>query len=223
MLTKLIDLSLNNRFLVIALFGLMAVAGLYSALRIPIDAVPDMTNTQVIVLTKAAGLSPLEVEQYVTSPVENAMGGLPRLAEMRSVSRFGISSVTLVFEEGTDIYRARQLVNERIIQVQDRLIAGHGPPELSVLSTALGEILQFEVRSVGSSGRPIRDAMELRTILEWRVAPQLRQVKGVTEVNSIGGNYRTFEVRPDPNPLTAEKVGLDELLRALPSNNANAG
>jgi cobalt-zinc-cadmium resistance protein CzcA len=164
MLTSLINLSLNNRFLVIALFSLMAVGGAVSALYIPIDAVPDMTNTQVLVLTKAPGLSPLEVEQYVTNRVENAMGGLPRVSEMRSVSRFGISSVTLVFEEGTDIYRARQLVNERITVVQGELAPGHGPPEMGVLSTALGEVLQFEVRSVGPGGRPVRDAMELRSL-----------------------------------------------------------
>src|SRR5262245_17612988 len=185
MLTALIYASLNNRFLVIALYVLIAIGGLYSAVSIPIDAVPDMTNTQVIVLTEAAGLSPLEIEQYVTNRIENAMGGLPELTEMRSVSKFGISSVTLVFEENTDIYRARQLVNERLTNVQGELNPGHGPPELGVLATALGEILQFEVRSVGPSGKPVRDAMELRSLLEWQIAPQLRQVKGVTEINSI--------------------------------------
>src|SRR5882724_4891842 len=166
MLSELINISLSNRFLVLTLFGLMAIGGVYSALQIPIDAVPDMTNTQVIVLTEAAGLSPLEIEQYVTNRVEVAMGGLPRLQEMRSVSKFGISSVTLVFEEGTDIYRARQLVNERMTRAAGELLPGHGPPEMGPLTTALGEVLQFEVRSRGTSGRPIRDAMELRTILE---------------------------------------------------------
>src|SRR6188474_1826519 len=137
MLTDLINASLNNRFLVIALFVLLAIAGVYSAAQIPVDAVPDMTNTQVIVLTEAAGLSPLEIEQYVTNRVEAAMGGLPRLEEMRSVSKFGISSVTLVFEENTDLYRARQLVNERITQAAGELLPGHGPPELGPLTTAL--------------------------------------------------------------------------------------
>jgi cobalt-zinc-cadmium resistance protein CzcA len=201
----------------------MAVGGAVSALYIPIDAVPDMTSTQVLVLTKAPGLSPMEVEQYVTNRVENGMGGLPRVIEMRSVSRFGISSVTLVFEEATDIYRARQLVNERIPAIAGELAPGHGPPELGVLSTALGEVLQFEVRSIGPGKQPARDAMELRSILEWQIAPQLRQVKGVTEINSIGGYYKTFEVRPDPNRMTAERVGLEELLNALERNNANAG
>src|SRR5262245_18107460 len=189
MLSELINISLSNRFLVIALFCLMAIGGVLSALNIPIDAVPDMTNAQVIVLTEAAGLSPLEIEQYVTNRVEVAMGGLPQLAQMRSTSRFGISSVTLVFEEGTDIYRARQLVNERITRAEGELLRGHGPPELGPLTTALGEVLQFEVRSRGASGRPVRDAMELRTILEWPIAPQLKHVRGVIEINPIGGFY----------------------------------
>src|SRR3954454_6471235 len=152
MLTELINISLSNRFLVIVLFLLMAIGGVYSALQIPIDAVPDMTNSQVIVLTEAPGLSPLEIEQYVTKRIEVVMGGLPRLAQMRSTSKFGISSLTLVFEEGTDIYRARQLVNERMSRAQSQLLPGHGPPELAPLATALGEVLQFEIRSQGASG-----------------------------------------------------------------------
>ena len=114
-------------------------------------------------------------------------------------------------------------MNERITQVQGKLNPSHGPPEIGVLSTALGEVLQFEVRSIGPSGRPVRDAMELRSLLEWQIAPQLRQVKGVTEINSIGGYYKTFEVRLDPNRLATERVGLDEVQAALRLNNANAG
>jgi heavy metal efflux system protein len=223
MLSELINISLSNRFLVIALFCLLAIGGVVSALHIPIDAVPDMTNTQVIVLTEAAGLSPLEVEQYVTNRVEVAMGGLPRLQEMRSTSRFGISSVTLVFEEGTNILQARQLVNERIDRAAGDLLPGHGSPEMGPLATALGEILQFEVRSRGASGRPVRDAMELRTILDWQIAPQLKQVRGVIEINPIGGFYKTFEVQLDPNRMAALRVGLDEVLTALEKNNANSG
>src|SRR5207244_7506337 len=156
----------------------IGIGGVYSALQIPIDAVPDMTNTQVIVLTEAPGLSPLEIEQYVSNRIEVVMGGLPRLQQMRSTSKFGISSVTLVFEEGTDIYRARQLVNERLSRAQTQLLPGHGSPELGPLTTALGEIFQFEVRSRGANEKPVRDAMDLRTILEWDIAPQLRQVQG---------------------------------------------
>lgn len=223
MLSQLIDLSLNNRFLIITLFVLMAIGGAVSALLIPIDAIPDMTNTQVIVLTDAAGLSPLEVEQYVTNRVEVAMSGLPGLQEMRSTSRFGISSVTLVFAEGTDIYRARQLVNERTVQAAGQLLPGHGPPELGPLTTALGEVLQFEVRSRGASGKPVHDAMQLRTILEWEIAPQLKQVSGIVEINPIGGFYKSFEVQVDPNRLVALRVSLAEILRALERNNANSG
>jgi cobalt-zinc-cadmium resistance protein CzcA len=222
-LTALIDLSLNNRFLVIALFCLLAIAGVVSALLIPIDAVPDMTNTQVLVLTEAPGLSPLEVERLVTNRVENAMAGLPEITELRSVSKLGISSVTIVFQENTDLYRARNLVNERITRVASELLPGHGPPELGVLATALGEVLQFEVRSVGESGRPVRSAMELRSLLEWQIAPQLRQVPGVTDINSIGGYYKTFEIQLDPNRMASERVGLADVLAALPRNNASAG
>src|SRR5207249_11662812 len=114
-------------------------------------------------------------------------------------SKFGISSVTLVFEEGTDIYRARQLVNERLTRAAGELLPGHGPPELGPLTTALGEVLQFEVRSRGANGRPVGDAMELRTILDWQISPQLKQVRGIIEINPIGGFYQSFAVQLDPN------------------------
>jgi cobalt-zinc-cadmium resistance protein CzcA len=223
MLTAIIDISLNNRFLVIALFVLMALGGIYSGLNIPIDAVPDMTNVQVIVLSEAPGLSPLEVERYVTNAVESTMGGLPRIEEIRSVSKFGISSVTLVFREGTNIYQARQLVQERLSQVQNKLSTVNATPELGVLATALGEILQFEVRGQPRGNLPPRDSMELRSILEWQIAPQLRQVPGVTEINSHGGFYKSFEVRLDPERMTQERVGLDQIIEALSNNNANTG
>jgi cobalt-zinc-cadmium resistance protein CzcA len=223
MLTALIDLSLKNRFLVIALFGLMAIGGIYSATQIPIDAVPDMTNTQVVVITEAPGLSPVEVEQYVTYPVEETMRGLPQVLEARSVSKFGISSLTIVFQEGTDIYGARQLVNERLTQAQARLGGINATPEMTPIASAVGEILQFEVRWVPIPGYRERKPMELRTLLEWEIAPQLRQVKGVTEINSHGGFYKSFEVQLDPNRMEQEHVGLDEVLDALSHNNASAG
>lgn len=223
MLTSLIDLSLKNRFLVVALFALMAIGGIYSATQIPIDAVPDMTNTQVVVITEAPGLSPIEVEQFVTYPVEATMRGLPHVMEARSVSKFGISSLTIVFDEGTDIYHARQLVNERLTQAQSRLVGINATPEMTPMATALGEILQFEVRSMPSPGTRQRTPMELRTLLEWEIAPQLRQVPGVTEINSHGGFYKSFEVQLDPNRMAQERVGLDEIIEALSRNNANAG
>ncbi len=217
MLSALIDFSLNNRFLVLVLFGLMCINGVYCALSIPIDAVPDMTNVQVQVMTDAGSLSPLEVEQYVTYPVESTMGGLPRVEEVRSVSKFGLSLVTIVFQEGVDIYRARQLVNERLVEARGRIAVGHGEPELGTLTTALGEVLQFEVRGEGYS------AMELRTLLEWDIAPQLREVPGVTEINSHGGFYKTFQVELDPDRLATSGVELSEVLEALSHNNTSAG
>lgn len=217
MLEKLIDLSLANRMLVISLVMIMAALGVTSALNLPIDAVPDMTNVQVQIVTEAGALSPLEVEQYVTSPVEMTMSGLPDVEEIRSISKFGLSLVTVVFTEGTDIYRSRQLIAERLIDAADRVPAGYGNPKLNPLTTALGEILQFEVRGEGYS------PMELRTILEWQIAPRLRQVPGVTEINSHGGYYQSFEIRPDPDRLSSLAVSLQEIFQAVSSNNGTAG
>ncbi len=217
MLEKLIDLSLANRMLVISLALIMGGLGVYSALNLPIDAVPDMTNIQVQIVTEAGALSPLEVEQYVTTPVELTMSGLPNVEEIRSISKFGLSLVTVVFAEGTDIFRARQLIAERLIDAAERVPKGYGIPKMNPLTTALGEILQFEVRGEGYS------PMALRTILEWQIAPRLRQVPGVTEINSHGGYYQSFEVRPDPDRLASFGVSLQELFRAISSNNGTAG
>jgi len=217
MLEELIRKSLRNRGLVILLTLLMAALGINSALNLPIDAVPDMTNTQVQVVTKTGGLSPLEVERYVTFPVETGMSGMPRVSEIRSVSQLGISSVTVVFEDGTDIYRARQLITERLVDVGSRIPPGYGTPELGPLTTALGEILQFEVRGEGYS------AMDLRTILEWRIVPLMRQVPGVTEVNSHGGFYKSFEIRPNPDQLNTLQIGLEEIFEAVERNNSTTG
>lgn len=217
MLSGLIDWSLNNRFLVIALIGLMAVAGIYSALSLPIDAVPDMTNTQVTVVTDAGTLSPLEIERYITYPVEQTMSGLPNVEEIRSISKFGISVVTIVFQERTDIYHARQLVNERLAEARAAVAEGYGVPELGPLTTALGEIMQFEVRSDRHT------PMELRSLLEWTIAPQLREVAGVTEINTHGGYYKSYEVRIDPEKLTTNQLTLTEVIAALEKNNLTAG
>lgn len=217
MLSHLIELSLHNRFLVIVLIGLMAISGAYCALNVPIDAVPDMTNVQVQIATDAGALSPLEVEGYVTYPIENTMGGLPNVEEMRSVSKFGLSLVTIVFEEGTDIFWARQLVSERLGSARQAMAAGSGEPQLGPLTTALGEVLQFEVRGEGYT------AMELRTMLEWEIAPRLRQTPGVTDVNSHGGFYKTYEVRLNPDRLATSGVGLADVISALSNNNTNSG
>jgi len=217
MLSRLIEFSIENRTLVIALTLLVAIGGVYTAVHLPIDAVPDMTNVQVQILTEAGSLSPLEVEKYVSYPIETTMGGLPRLEELRSVSKFGLSVVTIVFEEGTDIYWARQLVSQRLVAAAGKIPAGYGRPELGPMATALGEILQFEVRGRGWS------AMDLRTLLEWEIAPKLREVHGVTEVNTHGGFYKSFEIRPNPDRLNSYGISLDELFRRVEGNNETAG
>ncbi len=217
MIERLLEWSLRNRFLVLALTALLIGGGVWALRGLPIDAVPDVTNVQVQVLTTAPALGPEEVERFVTTPVELAMSGLPGLTELRSISRFGLSAVTVVFKDGTDIFHARQLVNERVQSARDAIPPGYGTPEMGPVSTGLGEIYQFVVRGDGKS------PMELRTILEWDVAPRLRQVPGVIEVNAFGGELRTYEVAVRPDRLTAYGISLSQLFEALERNNANAG
>ena len=217
MLTGLIEWSLANRALVIAAFVLMALGGLYAATQIPVDAVPDLVNVQVQVVTEAGTLPPLEVERTITYPVELAMSGLPDVEEIRSVSRLGISLVTIVFAEGTDILRARQLVQERLPQARAAITVPDAAPELGTLSTALGEILQFEVRGRGTS------LMDLRSILEWDIAPVLRTVPGVTDINSHGGYAKSYEVQVDPDRMSSRGITLGEVLGALDRNNSSTG
>ncbi len=223
MLSQLIEVSLKNRLLIVLLFILMCIMGAVSTLIIPVDAIPDMTNVQVVVLTEANGLSPVEMEQFVTTPIEKSLGGLPRMTELRSVSKFGISSITIVFQEKTDVYRARQLVQERLVQAQSELKMGDAVPQLGVLSTALGEVLQFEIRSVPTEGQPERSLMDLRSMLEWDIAPKLRQVEGVTEINVHGGFYKSYQVTLDPDRLASQQVSLAEVQAALQNNNAISG
>ena len=217
MLSGVIEWSLSNRALVIALFVLMSLGGLYAATRIPVDAVPDLVNVQVQVVTEAGTLPPLEVERLITYPVELAMSGLPGVEELRSVSRLGISLVTIVFAEGTDILRARQLVAERLPAARGGISLPDAEPELGTLSTALGEILQFELRG------PERSLMDLRSILEWDVAPVMRTVPGVTDINAHGGYAKAYEVQVDPDRLSSHGISLAEVLGALERNNASTG
>lgn len=229
MLARLVALPLRNR-LVVAFFVLvLAALGVRSMQRLPIDAVPDVTNVQVQVLTNAPALGPTEVERIVTIPVETAMSGLPRIEEIRSISRFGLSAVTVVFEEGTNIYFARQLVQERLTAARDAIAEGQGTPEMAPVSTGLGEVFQFEVRGepMCPEGGPDTDLcwtpMELRTLLDWYVAPRLRWVAGVVEVNSMGGYLKTYEVQVDPSRLAALALPLSRVIEALDANNANSG
>ena len=229
MLERLVELAVRNRFLVAFFVLLVGALGVRAMRSLPIDAVPDVTNVQVQVLTNAPSLGPQEIEQFITFPVETVMSGLPGLAEIRSVSRFGLSAVTVVFEEGTDIYFARQLVQERLAAAREAIPAGYGSPEMGPISSGLGEIYQFEVRgapmcpAAGADTADCVTSMELREILDWYVAYQLRSVPGVVEVNSFGGALKTYEVAVHPQRLTALDLGLDSVFRALRENNVNAG
>src|SRR3954462_2402170 len=220
MLNAIIESSLNNRFLVLMVTLLVAGLGVYSAANLPIDAVPDLTNVQVQVITEAPALSPLEVESLLSFPVEQAMSGLPNVEQIRSISKFGISVVTIVFREGTDIYRARQLVGERLARAADAIPPGYGTPTLGAITPALGEVYQFQVKATRESGVT---PMELRTILDWFVAYQLRGVPGVTEINSHGGELKTFQVELDPDRLGSYQLSMTDVFNALRSNNANVG
>jgi cobalt-zinc-cadmium resistance protein CzcA len=225
MIDAVLAFSIRRRWLVI-LFALgIGVLGGWNFTRLPIDAVPDITNVQVQINTRAPGYSPLETEQRITFPVETAMAGLPRLEYTRSSSRYGLSQVTVVFLDGTDIYFARQLVNERIQQVRDQL-----PPGVEVamgpVSTGLGEIFMYTVEAEQGARTPGGDeftASDLRTIQDWIIKPQLRTVPGVIEINTIGGYERQFHVLPDPGRLMAYSLGLRDVMTALAANNANVG
>ncbi|MEQ1567736.1 MAG: CusA/CzcA family heavy metal efflux RND transporter [Myxococcota bacterium] len=220
-LDRLIAWSLRNRLLVVVLVLLAVLFGVRAATRLPIDAVPDVTNVQVQILTDSPGLGPLEVERFVTYPVEGAMSGLPEVEEIRSLSRFGLSVVTVVFHEGTDLYWARQLVSERLSEARDGIPEGFGEPEMAPISSGLGEIFQFEVRG---DGLPEADrAMVLRDVLESQIAPRLRSVPGVVEINTFGGELRTYQVEVTPERLASYDVSLDELFEALERNNTNVG
>jgi cobalt-zinc-cadmium resistance protein CzcA len=214
---RLIDLSLRNKFLVLILTTVLVGVGLNAMLRLPIDAVPDVTPNQVLVLTQAPGLSPVEVERFITFPVETAMSGLPGITDIRSISRFGLSSVYIYFEEGMDLYFVRRLVMERLPEAREAIPEGLGTPSMGPISTGLGEIYQFEVHGTGKS------LMDLRSILEWDIAFRLRSVPGVVEVNSYGGEMKTYEVQIDPDKLVSYKIPLDTVFEALERNNANAG
>ncbi len=221
MIERILEWSLRNRFLVLIGSALLVVGGLVAMARLPIDAVPDVTNVQVQVLTSSPALGPEEVEQLITTPVEQAMSGLPNLVEVRSTSKFGLSAVTVVFEDGTDIYFGRQQISERLAAAKDAIPAAYGQPEMGPVSSGLGEIFQFEVRA-RQGAKPL-SAMELRTILEWEIAPRLRTVAGVVEVNAFGGQLKTYEVQVRPDELARLDLSLDEVVSALENNNANAG
>jgi len=224
MLDKLILFSLRQRLLIIIGVAILIGFGLYSFKKLPIDAFPDVTNIQVQIITDAPGRSPLEVEKFVTYPIEIQMTGLPRLTELRSLSKFGLSVVTIVFEDGVDIYFARQLVLERLIEAKEKL-PENVESSLGPISTGLGEIYQYTLeRSEGDAPiDEIEDLVELRTIQDWVIRPILKSIPGVADVNSFGGYVKQYQVIVDPEKLAKYHLSLREVFEAVVENNANAG
>ncbi len=220
MINALIRFSVQQRLLVMLLVAIMVGAGVYSLKNLPVDAVPDVTNVQVQILTAAPSLAPLEIERQITFPVEVAMSGLPDIEEIRSVSKFGLSAVTVVFDDSVDTYFARQLVLERLSQAREQIPENIGSPEMGPISTGLGEIYQYELKAEPGSGY---DATSLRTIQDWSVRRQLLGVPGVTEVNSFGGMEKQYQVRLDPAKLQSYGLTLRDVLEAVMRNNANVG
>lgn len=217
MLKKIIEFSIQQKFVAISLVIIMAFGG-FSALRqIPINSLPDVTPVQVLVITKAGRYSPFDVEKLVSYPIETAMNGLPDVSEVRSISQFGLSAVTVEFNEGTDIYFARQMVSQRIQSIRDELPVGVSSPQLGPISTALGEIYQYVVEGDNKS------LTELREIQDWLIVPQLKVIKGVTEINSFGGYVRQYDVIIQPGKLRAYSIGLEDVILAIEQNNSVSG
>ncbi|HEV8200633.1 MAG TPA: CusA/CzcA family heavy metal efflux RND transporter [Candidatus Polarisedimenticolia bacterium] len=217
MIDRLIAIALRNRLGVTMTAVLLIVAGSVALARLPIDAMPDVTSVQVQILTKAPALGPLEVEQFITRPVENALSGLPRLEQVRSMSRYGLSAVTVVFTDDTDIYWARNLVEQRLSSAQEAIPPGVERPEMGPITTGLGEVFMFVVEGGG------RSPMELRTLLDWDIASRLRAVPGVIEVNTWGGLAKQYHVLVDPGRLLAYRLTLPQVFEALERNNLNRG
>ena len=225
MFERIIRFAIEHRWLVLLAVLGMAALGIFSYQKLPIDAVPDITNVQVQINTGAPGYSPLETEQRVTYPIETVMAGLPGLQQTRSLSRYGLSQVTVIFKDGTDIYFARQLVNERIQTARDQLPQGV-TPAIGPISTGLGEIYQWTVEAQEGAKKPDGNPYtptDLREIQDWIIKPQLRTVPGVTEINSIGGFAKEYHVAPDPTKLSSYGLTLADLVNALDRNNTNVG
>ncbi|WP_370250768.1 efflux RND transporter permease subunit, partial [Thalassolituus sp.] len=225
MLNAIIRLAVERRFMLLASSLVLIAAGLWSYRYLPIDAVPDITNVQVQINTEAPGYSPLEAEQRVTFPVETALYGLPQLEYTRSLSRYGLSQVTVVFKDGTDIYHARNLIDQRLGQISDALPEGL-KPVMGPISTGLGEIFSYAVTADSDARQPDGspyDAMALRTVQDWIIRPQLAQVAGVAEINTSGGFEEQIHIRPDPALLLQHQITVPQLVSAIRRNNSNRG
>ncbi len=222
MLDRIIQFSIRHKLIIGVLTGLWVIWGIWSLSQLPVDAVPDITNNQVQIITNAPTLATQEVEQFVTYPIERSLANLPDIEEIRSISRFGLSVVTVVFHDHVNIYFARQLINERLIEAANQIPEGMGTPELAPVSTGLGEIYQYIIRPKRGSEHKYT-AMDLRTMQDWIVARQLYGIPGVAEVNSFGGMSKQYEVAVDPNRLKAMNVSIPEIFTALEENNENTG
>jgi len=222
---KLINFSIHHRFIVLIAVVSLMVLGLYNFTRLPIDAVPDITNVQVQINTQAEGYSPLEVEQRVTFPIESALAGIPKMDYTRSLSRYGLSQITAIFEDGTDIYFARQLISERLQQIKNTL-PPKVEPTMGPISTGLGEIYFYTVEAedgaLKEDDTPY-NLMDLLTIQEWVIVPQLRNLKGVVEINTIGGLEKQYHVKPYPQRLLSYGITIQDVVNSLEQNNSNVG
>ena len=225
LLERIIGAAIAHRWLMLLLNGVLVLLGAWSFSRLPIDATPDITNVQVQINTSAPGYSPLETEQRITFPVETVLAGLPKMESVRSLSRYGLSQVTVVFEDGTDIYFARQQVAERLQQARSQIPDGLDP-QLGPIATGLGEIFMYTIDADPDArkadGSPYT-ATDLRTLQDWVIRPQLRNVPGVTEVNTIGGFQRQVHITPDPAKLRALGFTLEDVAAAVQANNQNVG
>jgi cobalt-zinc-cadmium resistance protein CzcA len=222
MLNKIIAFSLQNKLTILLFTLVVVIAGIFSMTRLPIDAVPDITNNQVQVFTITPSLAAQEVEQFLTAPIERGLASLPHLQEIRSLSRFGLSLITVVFDEEVDIYFARSLINQRLIEINDEIPESFGTPRMGPVSSGLSEIFQYTLEVEERMKGEYTD-MELREIQDWIVARQLIGIKGVAEVNSFGGHVKQYEVSIDPLRLKSMQVSIPDVFDALERNNANTG
>ena len=222
MLNRIIEFSIKNK-LIVGLFTLaLIIWGLYSATKLPIDAVPDITNNQVQIITSTPTLAAQETEQLVTFPIEQSLANIPGITEMRSISRFGLSVITVVFKEEVDVYFARQLINEKLKEAEEKIPKGIGTPELAPVSTGLGEVYQYIIHPKKGSEHKY-NAKDLRTMQDWIVARQLYGTPGIAEVNSFGGELKQYEVAVNPDRLRAMTVSIPDIFNALEQNNQNTG
>jgi len=222
MINKIIDFSINNKFIIGLLTLALIGAGIYSMTQVPIDAVPDITNNQVQVITQSPNLGTEDIEQFITYPVEIAMSNLPKVKEIRSISRFGLSLVTVVFDDDMGTYLPRQLVSEKLTEVREQIPEGLGSPSMGPISTGLGEVYQYTLK-VEPEFKDTYSLSDLRTMQDWIVQRQMAMVPGVVEINAVGGKIKQYEVAVDPNELKAIGLTITDVFEALEANNKNTG